>query len=180
MAFFLILPDGTTGTNEWGNTGGSSHAASTVSDDDDTSFIYETLQGHEITLTMANPSVSEAGIDFGETVTVQPYATAHYEGGSGTVDMAIQMTGTGISLAATTVNVAVDSSYPAYSGSSTVIKSFGTVWDYAGLENIQVKLDCTGRPDRFSYLRVSWVYVKVNYTAAAVAADNSIFFGANF
>ena len=181
MAFFLMLPDNTTGTNEWQTTGAADPETATQSDDDDTSFIYETREGHEITLTMANPSVAEAGIDFDEDVTVRPAATAHYEGGSGTVDMDIQLTGTGITLAATTVNVAVDSSYPIYNGGATTIKSFLTDWDYAGLENCQVKLECTGRPDRFSYLRVSYVYIRVDYTAAVVAVEhNATFFGANF
>ena len=181
MAFFLMLPDNTTGTNEWGNFGGASYEASAASDDDDTSFIYETRQGHEITLTMADPSVVEAGIDFGEDVTVQPFLTAHYKGGSGTVDLDMQVTGTGITLAATTVNVAVDSSYPVYSGGATTIKSFLTDWDYADLENCQVKLECTGRPDRFSYLRVSYVFIRVDYTAAVAAVEhNTTFFGANF
>ena len=180
MAFFLMLPDNTTGTNDWQTTGAANPQTATQSDDDDTSFIYETRQGHEITLTMADPSVVEAGIDFGEDVTVQPFLTAHYKGGSGTVDLDMQVTGTGITLAATTVNVAVDSSYPVYSGGATTIKSFLTDWDYAGLENCQVKLECTGRPDRFSYLRVSYVFIRVDYTALPVAADNATFFGANF
>ena len=181
MAFFLMLPDGTTGTNEWDNTGGASHEASTQSDDDDTSFIYETRVGHEITLTMADPGVAEENIDFDEDVSVRPIAAAHYEGGSGTVDMDIRITGTGIVLGTATVNVAVDDSYPTYAGGVTTNKSVGTDWDYAGLENCQVKLECTSRPDRFSYLRVSYVYIRVDYTAVAVATtDNATFFGTNF
>jgi hypothetical protein len=180
MAYFTILPDDTTGTNEWTNFGAVLHEECVQTDDDDTTYVYETRQGHEITFTMADPSVAEGGIDFGETVTVTPYITAHYEGGSGTVEMTIQITGTGITLANAIVNVAVDSSYPTYSGNASIIKSFGTVWDYAGLQNCQMKLDCTGRPDRFSNLRVSYVFIRVDYTAAAVSADNATFFGANF
>ena len=182
MAYFLMLPDNTTGTNEWTNTGGASYHESVQSDDDDTSFVYETRRGHEITFTMADPSVAEGAIDFDEDVTVQPFITAHYHnGGAGTVDMTIQITGTGISLSAATKTITVDDSYPSYSGGSTTIKSFLTAWDYAGLENVQVKLDCTGAPARFTALRVSYVFVRVDYTAAAVvAADNATFFGANF
>jgi len=181
MANFILLPDGTTGTNEWGNTGGSSYEESVQINDDDTSFVWETRMGHEITFTMANPGVAEEDIDFNEDVTVTPYITAHYHDGSGTVEMTIKITGTGILVALATKDITVDSNYPTYSGNSTTSKSFGNDWDYAGLENIQVKLDCTGRPIRFSYLRVSYLYVNVEYTAAAVAvADNSTFFGANF
>ena len=181
MAIFLMLPDNTTGTNEWQTTGAANPETATQSDDDDTSFIYETRVGHEITFTMADPSVVEAGIDFGETVTVTPSITAHYEGGSGTVDLDIRLTGTGILVAAATVNVAVDSSYPTYNGNTSTQKSLGTVWDYAGLQNAQVFLECASRPDRFSYLRVSYVAIKVDYTAVVAAVEhNTTFFGANF
>tara|TARA_Y100000310_G_scaffold244014_1_gene248685 strand:+ start:1233 stop:1775 length:543 start_codon:yes stop_codon:yes gene_type:complete len=180
MAIFLMLPDGTTGTNEWAKSGGDSYEKHVQSNDDDTSYVYETRQGHEITFTMANPAVLEGAIDFNEDVTVRPSASAHYEGGSGTVDMDIKTTGSGIILGASTENVSVDSSYPIYNGNSTTQKAPGTDWDYTGLENAQVKLECTSRPDRFSYLRVSYVYIKVVYTAVVTAADNATFFGANF
>ena len=180
MAFFLMLPDGTTGTNEWGFTGGASPQESVESDDDDTSFVWETRQGHEITFTTANPSVAEAGIDFNEAINVRAGTTAHYQGGSGTVDMDIQVTGTGITLTASTVNVAVDSSYPTYFGLSNGYKALGSDWDYAGLQNAQVYLECASRPDRFSNLRVSYVFIRVDYTEAVAVADNATFFGANF
>ena len=180
MAYFIMLPDGTAGTNEWGNTGSPSHEASTYSDDDQTSFIYETSQGHEITLTTASPGVAEENIDFDETVTVRAFTSAHYEGGSGTVDMDIKVTGLNIALGAATVNVAVDNSYPSYTGLTNTQKALGTDWDYAGLEYAQVYLECTSRPNRFSYLRVSYVFIRVDYTERVVVTDNSTFFGANF
>ena len=181
MANFLMLPGGTTGTNEWQTTGASDPETATQSDDDGTSFIYETRQGHEITLTMANPPVAEAGIDFDEDINVRVTTNAHYYNGSGTVDMDIKVTGTGITLSAATVNVAVDSSYPIYYGLNNGYKALGSDWDYAGLQNAQVYLECASRPDRFSNLRVSYVAIRVDYTAVAVGvADNATFFGTNF
>ena len=113
MAFFLMLPDNTTGTNEWTNTGGASYHESVQSDDDDTSYVYETRSGHEITFTMADPGVAEAAIDFDEDVTVTPYITAHYyNGGAGTVDMTIKLTGPGIILGVTTRTITVNDTYP--------------------------------------------------------------------
>ena len=180
MATFFMLPDNTTGTNEWTNSGGASYHESVQSDDDDTSFVYETRSGHEITFTMADPGVAEATIDFDEDVTVRPIMTAHYyNGGAGTVDMTIKLTGTDIILGVTTRTITVNDTYPSYTGAATTVKSIGTAWDYAGLQNCQVKLDCTGVPARFTALRVSYVYIKVDYTEAAVA-DNATFFGANF
>ena len=180
MPYFLMLPDGTTGTNEWQTNGAATPQAAVTSDDDQTSYIYETRQGHEITLTMANPGVAEEAMDFDEDVTTRIFATAHYEGGSGTVDMDIKVTGTGITLGGTTVNVTVDNSYPVYVGLTNVGKSLGSDWDYAALENSQIYLECTSRPDRFSSLRVSYAFIRVDYTAIVVAADNATFFGANF
>ena len=177
-----MLPDGETGTNEWTRSGAGSYASHVQSDDDDTSFVYETRNGHEITFTMANPSVAEENIDFNEDVTVRPSVTAHYEGGSGTVAMSIRVTGTGILQGSAIASVAVDSSYPTYNGNQTTSKVIGTDWDYAGLENAQVKLECVGFPSRSTYLRVSYVYIRVDYTVATteVATDNATFFGANF
>ena len=189
MATFIMLPDGTTGTNEWTNSGGASFEASCAADDGATSYIYEQASANnEITFTMSNPSVAEAAIDFDEDVIVTPYMKADYTfvggtdlGGPHVYDfLNIQVTGTDINIAATSKRLGTeDGSYPTYSGTSTIIKSFGTVWDYAGLENCQVKLENTSRPLRFHSIRVSYVYIQVTYTKLT-AADNATFFGANF
>ena len=97
MATFLLLPDGTTGTNQWANSGGSSHEESVQSDDDDTSYVYEISQSHEITFTMANPSVSEAAIDFDGSISVQLFMHAYYYNGSVTIATLFLITGSGIS-----------------------------------------------------------------------------------
>ena len=181
MATFIMLPDGTTGTNEWQRSFGSaSPEAAVQTDDDNSSYIFETRNGHEITFTMANPSVAEEGIDFDEDVIVRPSVTAHYTNTSGTITMTQQITGTGIILAMQVNTIGVDDSYPTYNGVSTTFKSVGNAWDYAGLENCQVKLECTGTPAFRKALRVSYVYIRVDYTAVVVAADNATFFGANF
>ena len=180
MADFIMLPDDTTGTNEWLNFGAVTHEECVQTDDDNTTYVYETRQGQEITFTMANPGVAEEDIDFNEDVTVQAHVTAHYAVGSGTVGMTIRMTGTGLFLGTYTASVAVDDSYPTYSGHASTFKSLGNVWDYTGLENVQVKLDCTGTPIRNSYLRVSYVYINVNYTPVVAVTDNATFFGSNF
>jgi len=191
MATFTMLPDGVTGTNEWTNSGGASFEESCAADDGASSYIYEQASAYnEITLTMANPSVAEANIDFDEDVTVTAYMKADYTFVGGTdfgaphtyTYLNIQLTGTGISLSADSITLTTeDGSYPQYSGTSTIAKSLGTTWDYAGLQNCQVKLENTSRPKRFHPIRVSYVYIIVDYTeAAVVAADNATFFGANF
>ena len=179
MATFYLVPDNTTGTNEWTCSTGSDFV-DLVDEDDDSTYIWETRQNGEINYTFADPSVGEVYIDFDEDVTVSAFAHAHYTSLSGTVNMAILTNGTDISVAASTV--AVDSStYPAYAGASVTQKSLGVDWDYAGLQNLQMKITCTSRPARFNYLRVSYIFFRVDYTAEEVAvADNATFFGANF
>jgi hypothetical protein len=189
MASFIMLPDGTTGTNEWTNSGGASFEASCAADDGASSYIYEQASANqEITFTMANPSVAEANIDFDEDVTVGAYMKADYTF-VGVVDVGaphtysslnIQITGSGISLGVVSkILTTEDGSYPQYVGTSGTFKSVGTDWDYAGLQNCQVKLENTSRPARFHPIRVSYVYIKVDYTPIVVT-DNSTFFGANF
>ena len=178
MAVFNLLPTGTTGTNNWTCSTGSDFV-DLVDEDDDSTYIWEISQNGEISYTFANPSVTEAEIDFGEDVTVSAFAHAQYTHLSLSVDMSISTTGTDILLPG--VTVAVDNSaYPAYAGQSTTWKNIGVNWDYAGLENIQMKLKCTGRPARFNYLRVSYIFFTVDYTAVVAVTDNATFFGANF
>ena len=176
MAVFNLLPTGTTGTNNWTCSTGSDFV-DLVDEDDDSTYIHETALNGEINYTFANPSVAEALMDFTEDVTVTARVHAHYTNTSGDVDLQITTNGTGISLPGVTVAVD-DSTYPVYAGQSGTIKSPGTDWDYGGLENLQMKLKCTGRPARFQYLRVSYIYFRVTYTEAVTT--NATFFGANF
>ena len=181
MATFIMLPTGTTGTNQWLNIDGSTADHTLVDDDNTIGYIYETLRFQEVTFTLANPSVAEASIDFTEDVTVTPKVKAHYTESGATCGMKIQTTGTGISNPGATLTIADDSSFPLYSGASITIKTMGTDWDYTGLENAQIYLQCTGRPARFHFLRVSYLYLEVDYTEAAVTvAHNAPFFGTNF
>ena len=179
MALFILVPDNTTGTNNWSCSTGSDFV-DLVDEDDDTTYIHETALNHEINYTFANPLFTEATIDFDEDVTVSAFVHAHYTNATGSVTLSMDTNGTDITLPA--VTQAVDNStYPAYAGSSTTAKAFGSDWDYAGLQNLQMKIVCASRPRRFQYIRVSYVFFKVDYTAAAVAVtDNATFFGANF
>ena len=71
MATMILLPDGASGhTSHWAvNTG--THEDALGSDDGATSYVACSSTGRVLTLTYANPSVAEAGIDFNETVSVR-------------------------------------------------------------------------------------------------------------
>ena len=179
MATFYLLPDGVTGTNNWTCSVGSDFVT-LVDEDFDGTYIWETLINGEITYTFADPSVAEANIDFGEDVTVSAFAHAHYTHSALVAFLQLTTAGTDILLPGVTQNVD-DSVYPAYAGTSGTTKNAGVDWDYAGLQNLQMKLKLTNRAARFHYLRVSYVFFQVDYTEAAVAVtDNATFFGSNF
>ena len=185
MATFIMLPDGidTSVFNQWLNYGGAAADHTLVDDDTATnSYIFETLKFHETTFTLANPSVAEADIDFTEDVTVTPKVKAHYTESGATCGMQIQTTGSGIANPTSNLTIIDDSSFPLYSGASTTTKSFVTDWDYQGLEDAQIRIRCTGRPVRNEFLRVSYLYIEVDYTEAEVATvtHNAPFFGTNF
>ena len=191
MAFFIMLPDGIDGPNEWTRSGAGTFESHVQSDDGATSYIYEQASANqEITFTIANPSVAEENIDFDEDVTVTPYMNADYTFVGGTdigaphtySSLKIQLTGTGISIGPSSKTLTTeDGSYPSYSGLSSTEKAILTDWDYIGLRNCQVKLENTSRPLRFHPIRVTYVFVRVDYTeAVTAAADNATFFGANF
>ena len=177
MPYFNLVPDGTTGTNNWACSTGSDFV-DLVDEDDDSTYIHEVSINGEINYTFTNPLVPEASIDFNRDVTVTARVHAHYTNTCGDVDLQIQTNGAGITLPG--VTVAVDNSaYPAYTGQSGTIKSIGNDWDYTAIGNIQMKLKLTGRVARFKFLRVSYIFFRVNYTEAATTA-NATFFGANF
>ena len=179
MATFTLIPDGTTGTNNWQCSTGSDFV-DLVDEDDDSTFVYETLLNNEINYTFPDPPVAEGAMDFDEDVTVSAFVHAHYTSTSATVNMQITTNGTGILLPGATT--AVDNSaYPAYAGRTGITKTLFAAWDYAGIQNLQMKIKPTSKPARYQYLRVSYIFFTVDYTAAAVVtADNATFFGANF
>ena len=174
MATFTLLPDAQSGTNQWSASTGTDFV-DIVDEDDDSTYIYETRSGQEINYTFANPTATD--IDFGEDVTVSIFVNAHHTG-SGIITLDLDTQGVGITLATVTVAVANDDSFPSYAGSSTTIKSFGNHWDAGGLNALSLELKCQTNLARFQTLRVSYIYIVVSYTA--VAADNAVFFGANF
>ena len=177
MASFSLLPDAQSGTNQWAASTGTDFV-DIVDEDDDSTYIHQTRAGREINYTFANPTAAQvASIDFDEDVTVSIFVNAHHTG-TGTATLDLDTQGVGITLATVTVAVANDDSFPTYAGSNTTIKSFGTAWDAGGLNALSLELKCQTNTARFQYLRVSYIYIVVSYTA--VVTDNAVFFGANF
>ena len=178
MATFIMIPETQSGTNQWLASTGTDFV-DIVDEDDDSTYIHETRSSHEINYVMTNPSVSEASIDFNEDVTVTPKIMAHHTG-AGTIDLELDIAGIGIGYTANQVSVSNDSSFPTYSFTGTTEKTSGTDWDYAGLTASNIMLKCKTNTARFQYLRVSYIFIQVDYTAVVAVTDNVTFFGANF
>ena len=169
MATFNMLPDGTTGTNQW-TAGGtySSHYAVNV-DDSDTGYIYETTSGHEITFTMADPSVSES--DIATINSVKIILKARYTNSSfSTRVLAYQGDGSSES-AFDTHNIAAGS-YATYNGAARSTAPDGGSWTYTDLENLQVRLDKILSTAMRTQVRVTYLYAEVDYDAAAGYTPN--------
>ena len=176
MATFLMLPETQSGTNQWLASTGTDFV-DIVDENDDSTYIYETRMNQEINYVMTNPSVVESSIDFDEDVTVTPKVMAHHTG-AGTINLELDIVGIGLGYTANQVSVSNDSSFPTYSFTSTTEKTLGTDWDYAGLRACNVKLICKTNLARFQTLRVSYIWLRVDYTEAVTT--NATFFGANF
>ena len=111
MATFIMLPDGTTGTNEWKNTGLGACAASNIDNDNgNTDYCKEITDSHEVTFTMAAPSVAEAAIDSITSVRVSVSA-AYTATSGGTTRIMSFMEGTGISNGSNRHDIAIGNSY---------------------------------------------------------------------
>ena len=180
MATFIMIPQTQSGTNQWSASTGTDFV-DIVDEDDDSTYIYETRSGQRISYTMTNPSVIEADIDFNEDVTVTPKVMAHHTG-TGTANLEFDITGVGIGYTANQVSVSNDSSFPTYSFTSTTEKTSGTDWDYAGLIACNARLTCATNLARFRQLQVSYIWIRVDYTAPTVTTitHNAPFFGTNF
>ena len=163
MAEVILLPIGTTGTNEWkSKTHGIAAASNVNNDDDDTDYIYETTNGHEITFTMANPSVAESAIDSITSVKIILKSAYTHSVGNSTRFLVYQ-TGTGISNGFDTHNVGGGGAYGTYSGAAVTTSDGSSAWTYADLENLQVKIDKILNTFPRTEVRVSYLYAEVTY-----------------
>jgi len=165
MATFIMLPDGVTGTNEWQNDGNEPATADHVDNNNGgTQYIYETANSHEVTFTMANPSVAESTID---TITsVQIHLTAAYTATSGVTRVVSYQTGGSISNGFTAHNILSGGSYQIYSGNVESYSTGTTNWTYSDLEDLQIKLDKIVNTASRTSVRVSYLYALVTYVEA--------------
>ena len=181
MATFTMLPDGTTGTNQWIAAAGGACAASNVDNNDGaTDYCLETTNRHEVTFTMADPSIPES--DIYSITSVQVKMKAKSMAGYAYVD--VYQTGTDINnyiQANDRINTSNTSDYELISaGLKETIAGVGTPsFTYTDLKNLQVKLD----KFRTSGIKISYLYVEViyvPYTKISIPSGKLTLNGGNF
>ena len=163
MPTFNMLPNGVTGTNEWLSKAGSTCNASNVDNDDgNTDYCKEISNSHEITFTMADPSVAESAIDSITSVKII-LKSAYTHGVGNSTRFLVYQTGTGISNGFDTHNVGGGGAYGTYSGAAVTTSDGSSAWTYADLENLQVKIDKILNTFPRTEVRVSYLYAEVTY-----------------
>jgi hypothetical protein len=172
-----MLPVGVTGTNEWKNPSHGTCAAGNVDNDNgDTDYCYETTSGHEITFTMADPSVAESAISSIQSVKIT--MSTKYTATSGFATRIISsMTGTGISNGTNTHFSLANNTYATTHGALEAYATGTTNWTYTNLEDLKIKLDkytntATRTSVRVSYLYVTVVYVPAGYGNSVMGVDS--------
>ena len=171
MPTFIMLPTGTDGgTNEWIASGGGACAATDVDNDNgDTQYCAEDRTSHEVTFTMAAPSVAEAAIDEISSVRISLSAAYTATSGFGTLLRSYQ-TGTGISNGFSDHTIVIGGSYANYAGDVETGNGTG-VWTYANLEALEIKLDKIFNTASRKEVRVSYLSAEVTYTPAGYGHD---------
>ena len=176
---FIMIPDGTVGTSTWtAKAGGNAEYTNVDNDDGDTDYAYTNTNAQRMTFNLASPSVSEAEIASINTVTIKASASKTLSGNS---LVKFYMMGTDgdsgtIASGPDTITVTSGPGYATITGPDETTPNSGD-WVYGDLSGLQIRAE-KFRNDRFGQLRISYFYVVVDYEAAA--ADNAIFFGANF
>ena len=170
MPTFIMLPTGTDGgTNEWIASGGGACAATDVDNDNgDTQYCAEDRTSHEVTFTMAAPSVAEAAIDEISSVRISLSAAYTATSGAGTPVRSYMEAG-GSSTISNGTNAHVISagdSYATYSGAVESYATGTTAWTYQNLIDLEIRLNKYGNTSLRKVVKVSYLYVTVTYTAA--------------
>ena len=168
MPSFILLPDNTTGTNEWLRTGGNIGAAQADdvdNDNDDTQYIRENIHSHEVTFTMANSPVAASEISSITSVQIK-FKARNTDSRDNFV--IVSQTGGTISNGTDTITIAgtgINNIYTLYSGTAETTYDGIKPWhkNLITLNALQVKLD-KFRHSRIGYeTRISYLYAEVIY-----------------
>ena len=177
MPNMTLLPDDTgTASSDWIAVGESTRHEALASNDNSISYVKCNDHSETMIIEFANPSVAEGDIDTIDSVQFLSVGKSSHRTNSAVVSIAFE--------APVGVSTYVEScSYDAHrtnwetiNGTVRATSDGSNAWTYSDLEGLEML--CT----KFLTIEVylSYLALKVSYTAAAVVADNATFFGANF
>ena len=173
MATMILLPDATgAAASEWVNVGDAAHHLCLDDDNAATSYSKCSVNGRQLTIEYANPSVAEADIASIQSVRFLSSGKANHRTNPSEVI---------ISFLAPTATFLETVSYDAHrtnfetiNGTARTTSDGSTAWTYSNLEDLEML--CTKNGTVEVYL--SYLALEVTYTEAV--ADDAIFFGHNF
>ena len=156
------------------NTGTKADAV--ASDNGDTAYIETGTDTAETHFTFTNPSVASG--DIASITSVQLITAGRFPSrGSGGEDVDFVFDNAPGSGLAETLNYPNAATHNARSGTVHTVNTGGSAWAYSDLETVEIQI--TKNTASSPATRVGYISLRVIYVAA-VAADNSIFFGTNF
>ena len=165
MATLTLLPDTVTGTNEWLDTGVGAAAHTDVNSDDQSTYIRENTDSHEVTFTFANQLITVAGGDVSSWTSVQIFLKAkHTTSGDEDVDVYVSNnSGETITLSGTTWTTYSTTALTTWNGSDD--------WADSRIDALQVKFDKRTDAGTRQALLISYIYATVTYVPVGYSND---------
>ena len=160
MATLNLLPDGVTGINQWLDSGVGAAAHTDVNSDDQSTYIRELTNSHEVTFTFTDPAVTIAGGGVSSWTSVKVYLKAKYTT-SGDQDVDIHVFGNSaetITVSGTTWTTYSTAAFTTWIGSNS--------WVDSRVNGLQVKFDKNGSAGFRQALLISYIYAVVTYVPA--------------
>ena len=165
MATLTLLPDNETGTNQWQDTGIGFADYTDVNSDDQSTYIRELTNSHEVTFTFTDPAVTIAGGGVSSWTSVKVYLKAKYTT-SGDQDVDIHVFGNSaetITVSGTTWTTYSTAAFTTWNGSNS--------WVDSRVNGLQVKFDKNGSSGVRQALLISYIYAVVTYVPVGYSND---------
>ena len=178
MATFIMNPDSTTLISFTASDGGT--ASYTYVDDDNVSeYLYSTTNGNRIIVGLEAPSVASGGIDSINSVTLKFKGQKSLVGAGSVIVQQVGTSADGSSVSNGTDTITMPISWAVRSGTAETTSDGTNAWVYGDLAGLALRINQNGNLRR-GQNQIAYMYAEVDYTPAAAAADNAIFFGSNF
>ena len=173
MATMILLPNATGAVHpDWAPIGEVTHHLCLDDDNAATSYSKCSVNARTMVIEYANPSVAEADIASIESVRFLSSGKAVHRSDPSAVSIAFEAPTAGFN--ENHLYDAHRTDFETINGTARTTSDGSSAWTYSDLEDLEMKCTKTAIVE----LYLSYLALEVTYTEAA--ADNSVFFGANF